>query len=105
MPVSKRSAAQALVLRGSLVSLTRKCGKPTCRCAEGEPHSTPALSYSVGGATKMLTLRPSDLREVRAALARHQRVIAALERQTLRSVDLLRKRIARERAGARGTRR
>ncbi len=105
MLVSKPRSRQTLILRGSLVSLTRKCGKPTCRCAEGEPHSTPALSYSVGGATKMLTLRPSDLREIRAALARYQRALGALERQALRSVDLLRKRIAREKASARGARR
>ena len=105
MPVSTLHSRETLVLRGSLVSLTRKCGKPSCRCAEGEPHSTPALSYSVGGATKMLTLRPSDLREVRAALARHQRALAALERQALRGVDLLRRRIARGKASARGARR
>ena len=53
----------------------------------------------------MLTLRPSDLREVRVALARYQRALAALERQALRSVDLLRKRLAREKASARGVRR
>ena len=105
MPVSTPSPRRTLVLRGSLVSLTRRCGKPSCRCADGEPHSTPALSYSVGGTTKMLTLRPSDLREVRAALARYQRAFAALERQALRNVDLLRKRIAREKASARGVRR
>jgi hypothetical protein len=104
MPVTRRRPAQTLVLRGSLVSLTRKCGKPTCRCAEGEPHITPALSYSLGGATRILTLRPRDLRGVRAALARYQRAAAALERQTQRSVALLRRRIAREKACARGGR-
>ena len=26
------------VLTGSLVEQTRRCGKPGCRCAEGEPH-------------------------------------------------------------------
>jgi hypothetical protein len=36
--------------RGSLVTLRRRCGKPSCRCADGERlHETPALSYSDGG--------------------------------------------------------
>ena len=28
----------ALLLAGSLVEQTRRCGKAGCRCAEGEPH-------------------------------------------------------------------
>ena len=49
------------VLPGSLITLRRKCGKPGCRCATGSPHETPALSYSVGGRTKMLTLTPDEV--------------------------------------------
>ena len=26
------------MLAGSMVEQTRRCGKPGCRCAEGEPH-------------------------------------------------------------------
>jgi hypothetical protein len=44
------------VLPGSLITLRRKCGKANCRCASGTPHETPALSYSVAGRTRILTL-------------------------------------------------
>ena len=49
MSTSKRSGVEPLVLRGSLIVLRRRCGKPGCHCATGEPHATPALSYSVEG--------------------------------------------------------
>ena len=48
---------QPLVLRGSLITLSRRCGKSTCHCKDGGPHTTPALSYSLNGRTFILTLR------------------------------------------------
>jgi hypothetical protein len=100
-----RVANEDLVVRGSLVTLRRKCGKPTCQCARHEPHVTPALSYSVGGSTKMLTLRPEDLPTVKAALARYRHARAALDRQALHGITALRAHIvhqkARRRAGPR----
>ena len=45
----RRSTEDIQLLRGALFVLRRKCGKPTCRCAIGEPHETPALAYPAGG--------------------------------------------------------
>ncbi len=67
------------VLPGSLITLRRRCGKPTCRCATGSPHETPALSYSVGGRTKMLTLSAEEVPAVAAAVARYRKAVKALE--------------------------
>ena len=33
----------------------RRCGAPTCRCADGEGHASPALAYPAGGRTKTCT--------------------------------------------------
>lgn len=96
--------ASPLLLRGTLITLRRKCGKPTCRCTRGAPHETPALAYKVAGTTKMLTLRPQDVPGVRAALARYQRAQQRLERQVQAHVATLRARIAREKATARRAR-
>lgn len=61
------------LLRGSLVTLRRKCGKASCRCADGEQlHTNPALSYSDGGRTRIVALREADLATVSAALGRYQ---------------------------------
>lgn len=89
-----------LVLRGTLLVLRRKCGKPTCWCARGGQHETPALAYKVGGVTKILTLRPHDVPIVRGALARYQRLLAGLERQVQANVATLRAQIAREKGTA-----
>jgi hypothetical protein len=78
------------MLRGSLFTLSRRCGKPTCRCATGDPHETPALAYPRGGRTKTLTLTGADLEEVRAALARYQAAKEELDRAADAGVAALR---------------
>ncbi len=92
------------IVRGSLISLRRKCGTATCRCASGQPHVSPALSYSIGGATKMLTLRAQDVPEVRAARKRYQKVLQALERQALAGILAFKQRIQLDKAAARKAR-
>jgi hypothetical protein len=69
------------VLRGSLIRFRRKCGKPNCHCAHGEPHSSSALSYSDQGKTKLLTLPAHLVPKVRAALQLYRKDVQALERQ------------------------
>ena len=60
-----------LVLRGTLTTFRRRCGKPSCRCATGEPHASPALTFYEDGRTRTLTLRPEEVEVVAAAVARH----------------------------------
>jgi len=93
-----------LLLRGSLIRLSRKCGKPSCYCAKGAPHETPALSSSIGGVTKILTLRREDLSEVRAAIGRYNKALAELERRALTGIARLRQRLEKEKAQMRGRR-
>jgi hypothetical protein len=89
----------AELLRGSLVTLRRRCGKPNCRCVHGEPHETPALSYSQDGRTKTVTLRPEDVPAVEAGLARYEQARAALEAQALAGIGSLAARLAARRSG------
>jgi len=81
---------EELMVRGSLITLSRRCGKENCHCREGEPHQTPALSYSVRGHTAMLTLREEDVPRVRAALERYKRAKADLEAAALSGIERLR---------------
>lgn len=68
------------LLRGSLFTLRRKCGKATCRCATGAAHESPALAYPSGGRTKTMTLSEADVSEVRAALERYRLAREELDR-------------------------
>ncbi len=86
------------VLRGSLIRLRRKCGKPNCHCAHGQPHSSPALSYSHHGKTKLLILPHPQVPKVRAALQRYRQGIRRLERQASAGLRLLARRLQQRRS-------
>jgi hypothetical protein len=41
-------------IRGSLVIMSRFCGKPNCRCQKGQKHKSVYLSQSYKGKTRMI---------------------------------------------------
>ncbi len=47
-----------MMLRGTLYTFRRKCGNKNYRCHRGELHESLALSYSVKGRTRLITLTP-----------------------------------------------
>lgn len=73
--------SRPLVLRGTLTTFRRRCGKPSCRCASGEPHESPALTFTEAGRTRTVTLSAGEVDEVAAALARYQAARQELEAQ------------------------
>ena len=89
--------SQPEVLRGSLFTLRRRCGTPTCRCAAGEGHASPALAYPAGGRTKTLTLTQEEASEVAAALARYAQAKAALDERAEAGLSALLARVAARR--------
>jgi len=98
----KTSEVGGLLLRGSMITLKRKCGKPNCRCAAGDPHETPALSYSLRGVTRILTLPPSEVPLAQAALDRYKQAMAKLDGQALAGIRAMERRIRKERARRKG---
>jgi hypothetical protein len=92
MPCIARRRPQ-LVLHGSLTTFRRRCGKPTCRCATGEAHESPALVYTEDGRSKTLTLRGAEVAEVVAALARYEAARAELESAATAGLAALRARL------------
>ncbi len=79
-----------LLLQGSLTTFRRRCGKPACRCAGGDPHESPALRFTEDGRTKTLTLSPGEVAEVTAALARYEQAKAELDAQAAEGLARLR---------------
>lgn len=68
------------VVRGSVVRHRRRCGKATCRCADGEQlHESTVLSYTEGGRTRFLMLPAADVAAVQAATARYRAALAKVE--------------------------
>lgn len=93
------------MLRGSLVTLRRRCGKASCHCAQGDqPHEAPVLSYSDHGRTRVVMLVESDVDAVTAALARYRAAQTELEEQASAGLAALTERIAAARADRRRAR-
>jgi len=42
------------LIRGSLVANRRRCGKPQCRCAQGELHESLAFTFKSGGRSRLV---------------------------------------------------
>jgi hypothetical protein len=78
------------VLRGTLVTKRRKCGKANCRCSRGLLHESPVLSVSVEGRSVTISLDPAELPAVRAALARYQQAREELDSQASAGLSALR---------------
>jgi len=57
--------APAELLPGSFYLLRRKCGKPSCRCAQGQLHATWVLTRSESGQHKLYPVPPADRARVR----------------------------------------
>jgi hypothetical protein len=51
-------------------------------------HATPALSYSIKGRTRILTLRSSDVPAIKQALVNYRAAAAELEKKALSGIRL-----------------
>ena len=60
------------VIRGTVYELKRKCGKPGCKCAQGQLHARMVVSASEKGKTKLQVIPAGSLSEVQAKVRRYQ---------------------------------
>ena len=77
------------VIKGSVYELKRKCGKPGCKCAQGELHSRMVVSASEKGKTILRVIPHGFLVEVQGKVRRYQE----LRRARARLVEVHRKMI------------
>jgi len=81
------------LLAGSVYTLRRRCGKPNCRCSQGQLHATEVLAYRGQGRLQNITPRPQDLPALRRLTEAYRRfrqaraALVKLHRQTLAAVD------------------
>ena len=61
------------MVKGCVYQMQRKCGKPNCRCAEGQAHTSMVLSWSEGGRTRLLSVPENRLDELRRQTEQYQR--------------------------------
>jgi hypothetical protein len=62
---------RSALVKGNVYELARKCGKPSCGCAEGQLHRSTVLSWSHQGKTRLLTIPPEKLDRLRSGSERY----------------------------------
>jgi len=61
------------MIKGTVYEQRRKCGKPNCSCASGEPHGSMMLSRSEQGRTKLMAIPSGFLKDYQVLTERYQR--------------------------------
>lgn len=78
------------MIRGSVVVQRRRCGKPSCHCADGLVlHESTVLSYSDGGRNRTVMLADDEVAPVTAAVDRYRAAQARLEQAGNLGLDAL----------------
>jgi hypothetical protein len=68
------------LVKGTVYEQRRKCGKPNCACATGEPHRTMILSRSEEGRTRLVSIPEGRLVDLQVLTERYQRFRSARAR-------------------------
>ena len=89
------------LVKGTVYEMARKCGKSSCACARGELHRNTVLSWSHEGKTRLMSIPPERLMELRGKSEEYQRLrgaraeVAAIGKKMLAAIDQI-ERIRRE---------
>jgi hypothetical protein len=70
------------LVKGNVYEMARRCGKPNCICTRGELHRSMVLSWSEGGRTRLLSIPPERLGELREKSEEYLRFRRARARVT-----------------------
>jgi len=89
------------LVKGTVYEMARKCGKSSCACARGELHRSTVLSWSNKGKTRLMSISPERLVELRGKSEEYRRLrgarakVAAIGKKMLAAIDQI-ERIRRE---------
>jgi hypothetical protein len=78
------------MVQGSFYLLRRKCGKPTCRCVQGELHASWVITRSEQGKDRIYSVPLAErgrLRQLAAEYRRYQRARAVLVKRHLKLLE------------------
>lgn len=67
------------LIRGSLVYLRNKCGKPNCKCARGEKHISLYIRKTVKGKPKMTLIPRAKWEKIKELNDRYKEIQKLLE--------------------------
>jgi len=90
-----RAAAKSLascrrLIKASLCAMRLKCGKPSCRCAQGVRHEALAFTYKLKGRSMLLHVPKAMAREARQAAADYAKLKKLVERLSMNNLERFR---------------
>ena len=80
------------VMRGSLITRSIKCGKPNCRCANGEGHKSFYLSSYYNGKTQLDSVPKTYKDGVSQCIKDYEDIVALLAELSSINLELFRRR-------------
>lgn len=93
LKVSLRTLQRAQpMVQGSFYLLRRKCGKPNCRCAQGELHASWVITRSEQGKDRIYSVPVAErgrLRQLTTEYRRYQRARAVLIKRHLHLLNFV----------------
>lgn len=82
----------AHVMRGSMITRSIKCGKPNCRCANGEGHKSLYLSSYYNGKTQLDSVPKAYSNKVSQCIKDYEDITALLTELSCINLELFRRR-------------
>jgi hypothetical protein len=85
------------LVKGNVYELARKCGKPNCICTRGGLHRSMVLTWSEGGKSRLVSIRPDrlgELKEKSEAYLRFRRArarVTEISREIVAGLDQIEK--------------
>jgi hypothetical protein len=85
------------LVKGTVYTLRRRCGKPTCHCASGAKHETVVMTASLDGKTRLWTLAEDQISQLRHRTERYRQFrraraqVLKRQREMLRLIDAIEK--------------
>jgi len=73
---------RSALVKGNVYQMARKCGKSNCVCTRGELHRSMVLSWSEGGKSRLRSIPPERLGELREKSEEYLRFRRARARVT-----------------------
>jgi hypothetical protein len=80
--IEKRS-----IISGSIVDMVHTCGKPGCKCADGDKHVSPYLAVRRKGKRVMLSVPRSIEVEIRQSVNNYKELITLVDAISARAIN------------------
>lgn len=77
------------LVKGTIYEISRKCGKASCTCTRGQLHKSTVLSWSDQGRTRLKSVPPKRLEELRRKTDDYRRFRQARSRVPNTSQEIL----------------